>query len=498
MTGVALLARKESIRQTLARLREVAVTHRVFLALFGIGLALRVVVAVAYDPALLRPDSVSYLRVASRPPKPWPFHPIAYPSFLRVLPFDWSLAVIPVVQHLFGLVMATIIYATLARLGVRRWLAALAAAPVLLDAYQLNIEQHVLSETLFELFLLSACAVLLWRRPLGIVAAGGAGLLFAAAALSRSVGTFAVLPALIAAPFLAGGLPLRARLARPAILLALFALPLVGYATWFHTVHGRFTLTTYGGRFLYGRVVPFVDCTKFTVPEPEQPLCPTAPPGQRLTANQFMWSRGRSPVYRLDLPPGKTGNQVIGDFARRVVRNQPLDYLEAAGSDFLRTFAPIRQSRRDDVPLSRWQFHREYHDLGDLDWSRQGAGAYRTKFEVARVDPTVATLLARYQRIAYTWGPLLGLALVAALAATLGVGAAAGSGLRSGAFLFAGTGLVLLVASVAATAFSWRYHLPQIVLLPPAAAIAATALFVGRRGASSGSPQAPAADCRNE
>jgi hypothetical protein len=463
------------------RLLALARTHRVFLALAGVGLVLRVLVAVAYDPALFRPDSVSYLRVASSAPRPWRFHPIAYPAFLRLLPFEWTIAVIPAVQHALGLGMAAIIYATLIRLGVSRSLAALATAPVLFDAYQLNIEQYVLSEALFEVLLVSSCAVLLWRRPLGVASAGLAGLLLAAAALTRTVGIVAILPALVAAPFLAGGMSLRARLARPLALLALFALPVLTYATWFYGVHGRFALTTYGGRFLYGRVVPFVDCSKFSLPEWERPLCPSEPPGERMTADEYMWSRERSPVYRIEAPPGKRQNEVINDFARRVVRSQPVDYLEAVGSDLLRTFSPLRDSRRDDVPLARWKFQSVYRDLGDLDWSRQFAGAYRRKYELKSPEPALASFFMNYQRFIYTWGPLLAAALLAALLAILGVWGAAHTGLRASVFLFAGTGFILSLAGVATTIFSWRYQLPQIVLLPPAAAIALTALCAGRR-----------------
>jgi hypothetical protein len=71
-----------------------------------------------------------------------------------------ELAAVPVVPHPIGLAIAGLIYALLLRLGVRRWAAALAAAPILLDAYQLRFEQYVLSEALFELFLIAGCAAL--------------------------------------------------------------------------------------------------------------------------------------------------------------------------------------------------------------------------------------------------------------------------------------------------------------------------------------------------
>ncbi len=462
---------------TRSRIASFVRRHRVFLALAVVGTGLRIVTAIAYDPALLRPDSVTYLRFASTALTPWGFHPIGYPSFLRILPFDWTIAVVPVVQHILGLGIAVIIYMTLDRLEVRRWLAAAAAAPTLLDAYQLNIEQYILAEALFELLIVGGCAALLWRRPLGIGAAALAGLLLAGAALTRSIGTVAILPALIAAGTLAGGLSLRARLARPAVVLALFALPLLGYAAWFNSVHGSFTLTTYGGRFLYGRVISFADCGKFEVPRWERVLCPQAPPGERKPANDFMWGRDTSPFYRLEPPLGMTPLEVVGNFSNRVVRAQPIDYLEAVGSDFLRTFGPVKESGRDDVPLGRWKFGPTYLDPGSPDWTFQSAADYRSTYAVRQAEPGLSGFLSGYQRFAYTWGPLLAIALLAALLAVGGVGRAKDSGLRTAAFLFATTGLLLSLGAIAATLFSWRYQLLQVVLLPPAGALGITALL---------------------
>jgi hypothetical protein len=41
----------------------------------------------------------------------------------------------------------------------------------------------------------------------------------------------------------------------------------------------------------------------------------------------------------------------------------------------------------------------------------------------------------------------------------------------------------MLISSVAVSQFSWRYQLPQLILLPPAAALGATALLGGHRAA---------------
>ena len=67
------------------------------------------------------------------------------------------------VQHLLGLAMAVVIYLLLLRRGAPRWLAALAMAPVLLDAYQLQIEQTIMPDTWFEALIVAGLAILLWR-----------------------------------------------------------------------------------------------------------------------------------------------------------------------------------------------------------------------------------------------------------------------------------------------------------------------------------------------
>jgi hypothetical protein len=135
----------------------------------------------------------------------------------------------------------------------------------------------------------------------------------------------------------------------------------------------------------------------------------------------------------------------------------------AGGSDCTPTTDPARsarcQRRREDV-------ERILGAYGD----RHGRG-----------EPALGSFLRTYQRFAYTPGPLLAAALIIALSASLGLGRARNSGLRAAAFLFGAMGLVVSISSVAVLTFSWRYTLPQLVLLPPAAAVGATALL-SRRG----------------
>jgi Dolichyl-phosphate-mannose-protein mannosyltransferase len=443
-----------------------AVRHRVFLLLLAAGAALRVVTLFAYRPALIYFDSTRYLEnMAQLEPKG--VRPLGYSAFLRVLPLEHDLTVVPAVQHVLGLLMAVLLYALLLRLGVKRWLAALATAPVLLDAFQLKIEQYILSETLFDALLLGACALLLWRRRPRAGVAALAGLLLAAATLTRSSGTLLVVPAMLAVLLLRGG-PLRA-----GVLLAAFAIPLAAYAGWFQSVHGVYSLTTYGGRFLYARVAPFADCAKVPVPPRQRVLCPTQPVGHRPTVEQFMWSNRLSPVYRLRHVTAIERSKRAGAFAKQVILHQPLDYARVVARDFLRGFEPTRTRHAGELPISRWKFQTAFPIY------RRNTNAVIRRYgrDRGRVSPSLARFVVDYQRFGIAPGPLLGLALVLAGLGAVGVGRARRGGLRTACLLFAAMGVLLILTSVAVNQFTWRYWLPELVFLPAAGALGAAALW---------------------
>jgi hypothetical protein len=373
----------------------------------------------------------------------------------------------------------------LGRLGVARWAAALAAAPVLLDAYQLIFEEFVLSETLFAFLLVAGCAALLWNRRPGPAEAGIAGALFAGVALTRANGFLVIAPALAAVLALLWD-PRRGRLRaaipglRPAAaLVCAFALPVAAYATWFHDHHGTFAITNTGGDFLYARVAPFADCRTFSVPREERILCPRQAVGHRprlrgSTVNWYMWARfgdNTSPRFKVRARPG--GAALPGRFARRVILAQPWDYLGAVSHDFLRGFAPIRTRHDDELPISRWYFTQTYPV-----YSKYTPGILREHGEApGRSRPALGRFLRGYQRFGFTWGPVLALGMIAGLAAALGLGRARRSGLRTAAFLFVAMALVTFGSTVAVNTFTWRYQIILVVLLPPVAALGLTALL---------------------
>jgi hypothetical protein len=441
--------------------------HWVFVTVLVLGAILRVVVQLAYQPALIYWDTYPYMEsMALR--QPGPVRPFGYSALLLALPLHVGLWVVPLVQHLLGLLMAVGIYVLLLRLGVRRWLSALAAAPVLLDAFQLNIEQQIMSETLFEALILSGLIVLLWHRRPGILATAGAGLLFSAALLTRPNALLIIGPAVLAVFFLRG---IRAGIAPATVLVVAFVTPVVAYAFWFQAYHGIYNITSFEGPSTYARVATIVDCATVEIPDYERVLCPTEPIPLRLPQDNYIWSP-ESPRHDVVPPPGMTKEEVTADFARRVIRQQPLRYVRSVAYDFIRGFAPVRTSGPKDVAVARWEFHHQYPL-----YNAQATYDLLARYDHGRpaVVPELTALLVPYSHIGVTRGPLLLAALLAALAAAAGIGRAKTSGLRAAAFLFASvTVAVLLPSSI--LIFSWRYQLPQYVFLPPAGALALTAL----------------------
>lgn len=460
--------------------------HLPFAVLLLAGAVLRLMTWRAYRPALLFPDSRIYLMAAARE-ELHSTRPGGYSAFLW--PFLHlhlgGLASISLVQHLLGLAMAVAIYLLLLRLRVWPWLAALAAAPLLLDSMQLALEQYVMADTLFEALLLASCLLLLWRRRPGVPLLLAAGLALGLAATVRGVGVVLLAPAVVTA--VAVGLPLGWR--RTLLLLAAlgvgFALPVTAYMAAFKVQHGKFALTTHTSRHLYARLAPIADCRGLALPDHERPLCPAEPPRQRMTTNAYMWDV-RSPQYRLVPPAGRTAEEVLADFNRRVVLHQPVDYAVLVGRDVLHGFRPFRTVGPKDVSPNPWLLRQKLpangrsYRPGELYRSFAGYGPV--------LDRPLAGMLARYQHVGHAPGPVLAAGAVAALAAAAGLGRARRSGLRVAAWTFAGLCLVVLVTAAMGSMFSWRYQLPQLVLLPPAGALGLSALLRRDLAAATGDP----------
>jgi hypothetical protein len=459
-------------------------------ALLLAGLVLRVLTTLAYRPAMqFVQDSLDYLDDAERL-VPGVVRPLGYPLFLRALSVTGRLGVVPVVQHLLGLVAGVLLYALLRRLGARSWMAALGAAPILLDGYQIYLEQFVLAETLFVVLVVGALVALLWRdRPPPVVCAG-AGTLLAAAALTRTVGLLLLAPA-------AGYVVVRRLgLRRLAALLVPATVLLGGYAVWFHSEHGEYRLVAYEGYFLAGRVSPFADCASLDLPPEEEALCDERPPEQRPGADWYSFMPG-SPLRDPQGPEGTGRNAVARSYARRVIRNQAGDYARTVLTDIARYFSPSRRTGPRDYPVQMLQFRTEYtpqpwkplHPPADpyVDaWTWPGpAMSYGTLvaahgFDLRELHPSLdAPLAARlraYQRYGYTPGPVLALALAVGLLGACGRLPARRRRLRWAALTFGACAMLTVFVAAATVGFDYRLLMPSLALLPPCGVIGATLL----------------------
>ena len=351
----ALLTRQPAADRAGARWRAswagLARRHWLALLLLAAGLVLRVLVQFAYRPALFYIDTSRYLYDAQG------MDPVGYKGPLRAILLVANFGAVAAVQHLLGLAMAVVIYLLLVRRGVARWLAALAIAPLLLDAYQLQNEQAIMPGTWFEALIVAGLAILLWRPGPGWRAAGAAGLVLGTSATFAQVGEALILPGVIYLLAVGGGW--RRVLGRAAVFCAAFVLPILAYCTVSYLVAGDFFLAHTGVTSFYGRAAAAADCATLRLPASERAMCPD--PAQQARGPDWLEYQPGSPIrpYYANLPRTET-DSLISDFNHRVLTQQPQRLLGAYGRDLAKLFALTRATSPGDTPISRWQFQSAY------------------------------------------------------------------------------------------------------------------------------------------
>jgi dolichyl-phosphate-mannose-protein mannosyltransferase len=460
--------------------RAAARRHWPALILLAAGLVLRVAAELAYRPALFFVDSVRYLYDAQG------MDPVGYKGPLRAILWASNFDAVAAVQHLLGLAMAVVIYLLLIRRGVNRWLAALAIAPVLLDAYQVQIEQMIMPDVWFEALIVAGLAILLWRPAAGWRRVIAAGIVLGTSATVAQVGEALILPAVIY--LLAAGGGWRQAIGKAAAMCVAFALPIVAYCSVSGVLTGNFFLSHSGVTSLYGRLAAAADCATLRLPAGERGMCPTA--AQRAHGPDWLEYNDGSPVrpYYSNLPRGEV-DSLISDFNHRVLNQQPLRVAGAYGRDVVKLFALTRDGQQGDTPISRWQFQTRYTYFPP--WTSEAV----VKTATARFGggtPAVwrpaASFLRSYQLDGgYTPGPLM---LVFAAAGLLGSVVAVvrrrldpgARGLALACLLLFGAGAFVILVSDWFE-FSWRYQLPALVTLVPAGVLGLSLLIRSRRGA---------------
>jgi hypothetical protein len=425
--------RRAMVRAGAWRLGALLGRHWLISVLLLAGLVLRVLAEIAYRPALLYIDSLKYLYGA------WPGNdPLGYNVVLKGLLLAGNLASVAAIQHLLGLAMGLTLYLVLHRRGVPRWLAALAAAPVLLDGYQLQIEQTIMPDVWFEACIVAGLAVLLWRpRPTPRLIVAG-GLLLGLSAPFAQVGQILILPALLYVLIVVSG-GWRRKLIMGAALCVAFAIPIAGFSTREYIVNGHFSLAPAAGNTIYGRLAESADCATLKLPSYETALCPPRALAIRLGPDGLVHN-GASPDRTYVAPPGRTHAQMTDDFEHQVLVQQPLRVVAGILGDSVKLFALGRYTSTGDTPISRWQFQTSYPTYGTSIFLSRGGTIKVGLHYAASGGPTVvqtltpswggpaqvaaplASFLRGYQLDGgYTPGPLLALAAVFGLLGSLAV-----------------------------------------------------------------------------
>jgi hypothetical protein len=478
------------------RWRAMVRRHWPLVILLAVGVALRAAATLAYRPALVYIDTPRYLGGDQGG-----LDPLGYTYLLLrpVLAAGGGLTGVAVAQHALGLAMAACLYVLAIRYGAGRWLAALAAAPVLLDAYQVQAEQTIMPDVLFEALVVAAMTLLLWPRPpstdrddtvrrarAGFVQLGCGAALLGLSATVRQVGVLLVLPLLAYA--LATSTPgwrsgrWRQRATRAVAALAVFAVPVVGYMTISAAVLGTgFRLSNMNDAYLYGRLAYAADCATLKVPGYVRPLCPPPSDAARLGVDGLS-TDPTSAVFSYRPPPDVSRGTAARTFDQAVLTQQPLRVAAGIADDAIKVFALTRNTNAGDPPIARWQFQEAYPVYRAADAAVLG----RTPGAAQTTHPLASALRTYQLHGGYTPGPLL---LAFLIAGTAGCFARRRHpALANGCLLV--TGLALIAAGGADLyEFSWRYQLPLLVTLPLAGALGATAflrLAVTRRSGGGG------------
>jgi hypothetical protein len=465
---------------------EVLRRHWMLALLIAGGLLLRVVTQFAYEPALLFIDSKKYLYGTDFNLGAWgSFDPIGYTLLvLKPVLIFTNLGFVAVLQHVLGLGMAVALYVLMLRRGVVRWLAALAVAPVLLDAYQLNAEQTIMPDVLFEALVVAGIVLLLWRPRPALAFVILAGLALGTSAPVRQVGEALILPALVYV--VAAARDWRTRLLHGAVLTVCFALPIVGYMGYSKVVlHYGFQMSSMGDAYLYGRAAHAADCATLTLPPDQQVLCPTPAQALKFGVDGLVNNPDSPRVeYAVDVRQGVPDYNLPQQkqFAYAVIKQQPMRVIGDITRDSIKIFALTRNTVEGDTPIKRWQFQNVYptfppgitakgsHSATNLFAAAGGGGK-------ARVRRPLAVGLRFYQlHGGYTPGPVLLLGLLLGLAGIFTFGRRRDPANLSLACLLVTGSAVAVLLGADLYEFSWRYQLPALVTLPIAGAFGATAI----------------------
>ena len=524
-------------RLLLPRLRRLAGENKLFSWALGAGALLRLITLLGYPGALFfYGDSYVYLGAALRP-QPNLSKVTGYSFFLRaLLPFH-SLTLVVTIQHLMGLAVAVMIYVLLRRNGVSKLWSTVATLPQLLDGYIIEDEHLIMTETLFTFLLMIVMLIVLWKPRPAWWSLLIAGVLAGYASLVRTDGevVLAVIPIFL----LVRGWSWKT--VRGWLMAITFAvgslLPIASYEGWFHDYYPQPQYHAYEtslaqGFFLWGRVSSFANCAVIKPTGADVRICPIDAVADRTPPGNFVWENPY--IHNSRVNPGFSpvtiaSNKLLTDFAIKAIEDQPLDYVKTVVKNVGLSFGFPRIAYPGPGTTYYYSFHLHYvvastptskgystlppktktwigtnvrTDNAYSDWLAYGHQA------PGAVDEAFAAPILLYERVVFTWGPLLAVIFLLGLGGVISVTAAGWrreQGLRA-ALTFRTlrsvrlhwsprgttmlpwiTAVVLLVVPIMVADFDYRYLIPVI----PFACMAAGLGFAPRRAKPA--PVAPSA-----
>jgi hypothetical protein len=473
-------ARLESLK-TLVR------EHKLFSAALAVGAFLRLLAVLGYPGALwFAGDSYVYVGAALRP-TPDRSKTTGYSFFLRaLLPFH-SFTLVTVIQHLMGLAVAVMIYVLLRRNSVPKLWSTAATLPVLLDGYIIEDEHMIMAEALFTFLLMVALLLILWRRDMKWWNALVAGLLIGYAVDVRTEGAIVLLVfplfVLVRGWRTHGWKHLTGWLA--GVLMAIGCLiPVGAYMGWFHHETGHYGVSEATGFYLWGRVSSFANCAVIKPTGKQAIVCPAQPISQRTPPGNWIWHAPpfHSGVNTIGSPVSAANNQLLTDFAIHAVEAQPLGYVKTVVKGTALSFGFPRIAYPGAGTTYYYSFHLHYKTStystlppNNHVWITGGT-AYHDWLSYGhqapgRVITVFAAPILLWNRLVFTYGPLLALIFLAGLGGLFSIRRTAGRRItgfrlrwapRGTTMLPWVTAVALLVFPIAIADFDYRYLLPVI------------------------------------
>lgn len=450
--------------QARSRDAQIALVGIVVLAAAAVGV--RVWLMARYGPAFLGfPDSAIYALGTIEGGFRDVQHPAGYSLFLKLLDYlSNNLSFTIAVQHATGIATGLLLYRAVARTGAPAWLGLLPAVVVFFGGTGLLLEHSLLADSLLSFslalgvyFAIRSLHDRRVRWPLLAGIAIGLSVWVKIAAISSAF----PIPILLlwATP---GGLSRKLRNA----LLAAAAVGavVVAYVAIQDLTTGYLGYARQGPWALYGRVVTFVDCSKFTPPSGTRFLCPTAPPAHRASQGYYEFAPTAPAVKRFgpSFYPTPQANALLQKFSISAIEHEPVAYLGAIAGGLGRYVFP-RDGEGNTPQQLREQLLKEvYAPDYRLVFDPLYPGARSYAGTPAQIQP-----LSQYESYTRVQGPLLIFLLVLAIAGPFCLP----RGMRSTASIFTLTALASIAFAVATDGYDIRYAYPTFGPLAAGAAL---------------------------